>query len=94
MTYYRFPGYVPRKYKKKLVKVEKTDKDKSPLTSVMYIYLEPHLAVYCKTEGMSEFGSTSAFINYLIAKDCKDEASIERMKKISAKRFGLVKEED
>ena len=62
------------------------------LTTVLYCYIEPHIASFAKRKGMAEFGSTSAYINYLIAKEAKDTKSVDRMYALAEQVFGDRKE--
>lgn len=60
---------------------------KKILNSVLYVYLEQHIAVYAKREGIYKFGSTSAYINYLIAKDWGDIESVNKMKALAKDKY-------
>lgn len=59
-----------------------------PLKQVLYCYLEPRIYQQAKAKGIKTFGSTSAYINYLIAKDVNDLASVQAMEEYAAKVFG------
>lgn len=54
---------------------------KSKLTSVLYVYLEPEISVYAKQKGLFHFGSTSAYLNYLISKDMGIKDSEKNLEK-------------
>lgn len=55
--------------------------------SVLYVRVEPHMAQFARKFGKEEFGSVSAYINYLLAKDANDTGSINKMIEIAEKRF-------
>jgi len=64
-------------------------KERRTLNTVLYCYVEPHLAIYAKRNGNYIYGSVSAFINYLIAKEADDQESISKMADIADKKYGL-----
>lgn len=65
-----------------------TVKSNKILTATLYCYVEPHIATYAKKKGRNDFGSFSAYVNYLIAKDCNDAASMKKMKDMATKFYG------
>jgi hypothetical protein len=56
------------------------------LTATLYGYVEPHLLKHAKEKGKAKYGSASALINELLAKDAKSKASIDRMKRFAKGR--------
>lgn len=56
------------------------------LTSTLYSYVEPHLLKHAKEKGKAKYGSASALINELLAKDAKSKSSIARMSKFAKAR--------
>jgi hypothetical protein len=54
---------------KKKLKTLKKKPVKTPFTAQIFCYIEPANKTYVKKTAKSEFGSESAYINYLISKD-------------------------
>lgn len=56
---------------------------KKLFSKALYIYVEPNLAKAARKKGYAEFGSLSAYINYLMAKDTGNEEMALRISKMA-----------
>ena len=56
------------------------------LTAVVFSYMQPHIAMAAKKKGNADFGSLSAYLNYLVAKDMGDLDSAKMMIQIAKER--------
>ncbi len=57
----------------------------SVLASTLYCYVEPTNKKRAIAQGVAKFGSFSNYVNFLIAQDHKDKASMARSQAIAAK---------
>lgn len=64
------------------------------LTATLYCYTEPGNATYAKAQGRQKWGSFSNYVNYLIAKDAGNTASVKRSQELAKAMMepSLVKE--
>lgn len=56
------------------------------MSAALYCYTTPGIATKIKKMGMEQFGSYSAFITYVLAKELKDTKTMAAVKTHAAKR--------